>query len=244
MATVHSQTLTRLPEGHPCGTCGVRDLGLCAALDEPSLVSFRGMGGALALRDGQPLFHEGDRACEVYTVTRGGLKLYRLMPDGRRQVMGFAFPGDHVGGAIGEKQPFTAEAMHETSTCRFARSRFEEFVDEHPAMERELHRVTARQLAEAREQMLLLGRKSARERLATFLLGLLERRERPTGQIQSHVDLAMSRSDIADYLGMTKETVSRVLALLKNRRLVRLAALDRVEVLDRPALARMAEGLD
>lgn len=242
MATLAARTLSPLPEGHPCGGCRVRDIALCGVLDEDDLATYRNSGGTQKLSAGQPLFHEGDRAAQVYTVTEGGLKLYKLLPDGRRQIMGFVFPGDYLGVTINDEHPFTAEALEGTKACRFNRNRFEDFVDEHPEMERGLYRLAAHELAAAQSQMVLLGRKSAAERVATFLLNLLERKERVSGETHAEVTLAMSRSDIADYLGMTKETVSRVLALLKSKRLIRLAALDRIQILDRPALAEMAEG--
>jgi CRP-like cAMP-binding protein len=90
----------------------------------------------------------------------------------------------------------------------------------------------------------LRGRTPAPARLSTFLLDLGKRREQAGGAGGNAVELPMSRSDIADYLGLTKETVSRVLALLKRRRLIRLAALDRVEILDRAGLADLAEGVE
>ena len=97
-------------------------------------------------------------------------------------------------------------------------------------------------LAEAQRQMVLLGRKAAAERLASFFLSLLERAERASGVPERIFDLPMSRIDIADYLGLTKETVSRMLAHLRSRGLIRLQAQDRVEVLDRDALRSMAQG--
>lgn len=101
-------------------------------------------------------------------------------------------------------------------------------------MERELYIAAARELAMAKQQMVLLGRKTAVERLASFLLALMER----TGS--NVIGLQMSRSDIADYLGLTKETVSRVFAELKSGRLVRLQAIDRIEILDRRRLIQIA----
>jgi len=90
--------------------------------------------------------------------------------------------------------------------------------------------------------MILLGRKTAAERLASFFLNLIQRAERVTGRSESRFDLPMSRLDIADYLGLTKETVSRMLAELRDRRLIRLETQTRVEVLDREGLAEVAEG--
>lgn len=242
MATLAPRTISSLPAEHPCAGCQVRDIAVCGVLDEDELAAFRCTGGSQRLTSGQPLFHEGDRASQVFTVTEGGLKLYKLLPDGRRQIMGFVFPGDYLGVTLDDEYAFTAEALEETEACRFSRARFDEFVEEHPALEHELYRLAAHELAAAQAQMLLLGRKSAAERVATFLLSLVERKEKVSGQVQTEAFLPMSRSDIADYLGMTKETVSRVLALLKRKRLIRLAALDRIQILDRRALSEMAEG--
>jgi CRP/FNR family transcriptional regulator len=202
----------------------------------------RRLGWNLRLKPGQPLFHQGDPASRVFTVTQGVLKLYKLLPDGRRQVMGFVFPGDFLGISVEDEHGFAAEALGVAELCAFPRSRFEEFLSGHPAMERKLFRLAAHALAAAQAQILLLGRKTAEERVATFFLMLLERAEGTGGTARSIVDLPMRRCDIADYLGLTKETVSRVLALLKRRRLVRLEALQRIEVLGRAGLARIAEG--
>jgi CRP/FNR family transcriptional regulator, anaerobic regulatory protein len=242
MATLAARTLSPLPADHPCADCKVRNIAICGVLGDEDLATYRNGGGVQKLNAGQPLFHEGDRASQVFTVTEGGLKLYKLLPDGRRQVMGFVFPGDYLGMTLNDEHAFTAEALQGTRTCRFNRTRFDDFVEEHPELEHELYRFAAHELAAAQSQMVLLGRKSAAERVATFLLDLLDRKERVSGQAHAEVTLAMSRSDIADYLGMTKETVSRVLAVLKSKRLIRLAALDRIQILDRAALSEMAEG--
>jgi CRP/FNR family transcriptional regulator len=170
------------------------------------------------------------------------VKLYKLLPDGRRQVTGFMFPGDFLGISLDEEHAVSAEALEDVQLCGFPRSRFGEFVDGHPQMERRLYCVAAHELGAAREQMVLLGRKTALERLATFFLQLLERAERGGGGEASSFDLPMSRSDIADYLGLTKETVSRVLGQLRELRMTRLIALDRIKVLDRQGLALLAEG--
>lgn len=244
MATLQARPVSPLPGDHPCADCTVREIAICGVLGESDLESFRSLGGTQRLVAGEPLFHEGDEAGQVYTVTEGGLKLYKLMPDGRRQIMGFAFPGDHVGATLDSAHDCTVEALEGTTACRFARVRFEAFAAEHPAMQSALYRSTARDLAAARAQMLLLGRKTAVERLATFILDLVERREQVSGAKPPQAVLTMSRSDIADHLGMTKETVSRALATLKQQRLVRLAALDRVEILDREGLSRLSEGAD
>jgi CRP/FNR family transcriptional regulator len=226
---------------HPCFGCAVRERAVCGVLACDTLGTFKRMGRTLRLKPGQALFHEGDPANRVFTVTRGSVKLYRLLSDGRRQVTGFLFPGDFLGISLGEEHEVSAQAMEDVQLCAFPRSRFGDFVDTHPQMERQLYCLAARQLGAATEQMVLLGRKTALERLATFFIQLRERAARTGQDDGSKVDLPMSRSDIADYLGLTKETVSRLLGQLRRRRLIRLIAIDRIEILDPAGLERLAE---
>jgi CRP/FNR family transcriptional regulator len=233
--------LEPLPAGHPCQGCEVRDKAVCGVLDCARLEQFRNLGWTLKLAAGQALFHEGDPATRVFTLTRGTLKLYKLLADGRRQVTGFLHPGDFLGISIDDEHAFSAEALEESQLCWFPRARFDDFVEEQPAMERELYRMAAHELAAAQQQFVLLGRKTASERLASFLLLLAERSELSNGAGGGMVRLPMSRSDIADYLGLTKETVSRVISALKRDRVIRLETLDVIQVLDRDRLEQFAE---
>ena len=233
--------LEPLPAGHPCQGCEVRDKAVCGVLDCSSLEEFRNLGWTLKLSPGQALFHEGDPVTRVFTLTRGVLKLYKLLADGRRQITGFLFPGDFLGISVDDEHAFSAEALEDSRLCWFPRSRFDDFVAEQPAMERELYRMAAHELAAAQQQFVLLGRKMASERLASFLVMLEERSEGPGGPGLGIVRLPMSRSDIADYLGLTKETVSRVISALKRARVIRLQALDAIQILDRDALRQFAE---
>jgi CRP/FNR family transcriptional regulator, anaerobic regulatory protein len=231
-----------LAADHPCAGCEVRQEAVCGVLDCDRLSRLRHLGAHVRVAAGQPLFHEGDPASRVFTLTKGSLKLYKLLPDGRRQVTGFMHPGDFLGISVDDEHAFTAEALENSQLCGFPRTRFDDFTEENAAMERELYRLAAHELAAAQQQMVLLGRKTAAERVSSFFLMLAERAERHEGSERRFVDLPMSRSDIADYLGLTKETVSRVIATLKARRLIRLAALDRIEILDREGLETVASG--
>jgi CRP/FNR family transcriptional regulator len=229
-----------LPTGHPCHGCEVRSAAVCGVLDRDSLADLKGLGWEVQLAPGQPLFHEGDPATRVFTLTNGTLKLYTLLPDGRRQVTGFMHPGDFLGITVADEHAFSAEALEPSRLCWFPRTRFDDFTEEHGEMERELYRLAAHELAAAQQQMVLLGRKSAAERVASFLLLLAQKAERRLGAKARFVDLPMSRTDIADYLGLTKETVSRVLSALRRDRRIRLEALDRIEILDRAGLEQVA----
>lgn len=194
------------------------------------------------LAPGQPVFHEGDPVRRVFMLANGSLKVYTLLADGRRQITGFMFPGDFLGVSIDDEYAFTAEALVPSELWWFTRAAFDRFVEENPKVERELYRLAAHELAAAQSQMVLLGRKTAAERLASFIMSLLERQELVAGESRTALDLPMSRLDIADYLGLTKETVSRMLAHLRGRRLIRLASQDCIEILDREGLMEMAEG--
>lgn len=242
MPYVPTGKLTYLPEGHPCENCPVRPITICRGLDAPTLAGMRSLGTMQRLQPEQSVFHEGDPAKRVFMVTRGALKLYTLLADGRRQITGFMFPGDFLGVSVDEEYAFTVEALEDSELWWFSRDAFDRFIGEHPQVERELYRLAAHELAEAQRQMVLLGRKAAAERLASFFLSLLERAERASGEVETSFDLPMTRIDIADYLGLTKETVSRMLAHLRSRGLIRLQTQNRVEVLDRDGIRAMAEG--
>jgi CRP/FNR family transcriptional regulator, anaerobic regulatory protein len=220
----------------------VRPITICRSLEPKTLADLRALGTLQRLRPEQPVFHEGDPARRVFMVTVGALKIYSLLADGRRQVTGFMFPGDFLGITVDDEYAFTVEALRDSELFWFSREAFDQFVESNPSVEHELYRLAAHELAAAQRQMVLLGRKSAAERLASFFLALLERRERVSGRTMSRFDLPMSRLDIADYLGLTKETISRMLSQLRAERLIRLVRQDEVEVLDRARLALVAAG--
>ena len=237
---MYAQTLLEeLPPEHPCASCTARLRTFCAALDARELEKFKCMGSTIRLEAHEPLFHEGDAADTVFNLTSGTLKLHKLLPDGRRQVMGFLQPGDFLGITMDEEHAFSAEALEPVEACRFSRARFDAFIEEHPRMERELYRLAAHELSMAQAQMVLLGRKTALERVATFLLGLLRRQEERHGAADT-VELQMNRLDIADYLGLTKETVSRLFTSLKTTGVIRLLSDDRVSITNPAQLKYLA----
>jgi CRP/FNR family transcriptional regulator len=203
---------------HPhCMGCEARRIGICAAVGPGFLPRLSALASEQQLATGATLFEEGDAAESVYVVTHGMLKLYKGMVDGRRQVIGFMVVGDFLGLAFGRLHLCTAEAVTPASVCRFRRQRFLELLDECPSLEREILHRTSTELAVAQEQMLLLGRKTASERLASFVLCLSRRLRLPDDQ---PFELPMSRGDIADYLGLTVETVSRTLSGFRRSALI------------------------
>jgi CRP/FNR family transcriptional regulator len=189
---------------------------------------------------GETLFTEGDEADCVYEVVRGMLRLYKLLPDGRRQITGFVSAGHLLGLAPEGVCVYTAEAITDVTLCRYKRTVFERLIDEVPGFAKRLLAVASHELCMAQNQMLLLGRKAATEKVASFLLLMVD--EQGSDDDAEAVGFPMTRSDIADYLGLTIETVSRTLTKLKQSRLIALPTPARVEIRDRDRLEELAAG--
>ena len=225
----------------PCKACAVRHLSVCGALSGDEHFQLARILSTVVLKPGEQLLFEGDPALHAFNVTAGALKLYKLLADGRCQVTGFLFPGDFLAIANRDLYASSAEAMVATSLCRFRRSQLDEMLVRFPHMARRLMAIAADEAAAAQDQMLLLGRKTARERLASFLL-ILARKAAQRGESAGPVHLPMSRADMGDYLGLTTETVSRSMSQFKASRLIALQPGGYVELLDRNALETLAEG--
>lgn len=236
-----AQSIPRRKGESPCATCGIREMSVCAVLSDEELDRLAEIISATRFAPRQLIFQEGDPAAYLFNVTGGTVKLYKLLADGRRQITGFLFPGDFLGLALNESYAYGAEAVTEVSLCRFPRRKLEALLEEFPKMEKRLLGIASNELAAAQDQMLLLGRKSAQEKIASFLL-ILAHRAVERGGPPSPIDLPMSRADIADYLGLTIETVSRTLTTLKKNELISLAQAGQVEVLQRRKLEAIAQG--
>ncbi len=226
---------------NPCAACGIRDLSICSVLDADELARLAAIATNVSLVHNQTIVEEGEPADYLFNLTKGAVKLYKLLPDGRRQITGFLFEGDFLGIALNEKYAYSAEAVNDVTLCRFPRRKLEALLDEFPKLEKRLLGVASNELVQAQDQMLLLGRKTAREKVVSFLL-LLSRRAADRGLDSRTVYVPMSRSDIADYLGLTTETVSRTFTNLKRDGHIGLKAGGHVELLDMDALEELADG--
>lgn len=224
-----------------CGYCRTRHLAFCAALEPHELSEIEAIVGQVHAPAGTEIFMEGDPADHVFNVTSGAVRLYKLLADGRRQIVGFLLPGDFMGLAVRRTYAYGAETLIPTDLCRFRASDLRALFRAHPKVERRLLEMTGDELAAAQEQMMLLGRKTPVERLSTFLLDL-GRRSRRWGGSDNPLHLPMSRTDIADYLGLTIETVSRTFTRLRRDGIVDLPETQIVQVRDRTALERLAAG--
>jgi CRP/FNR family transcriptional regulator len=197
--------------------------------------------GCIRAAPQETLFNEGDPANHLYSPLSGAVKIYKLMADGRRQITGFFFRGDLFGFSPNGLHGYTAEAITAASLCRFPAAKMELLYPNAPVLAREVLRRSMIKLAHFHEHTLLLGRKSAPEKLASFLLSLSQRAvER--GDSASPVMIPMGRSDVADYLGLTIETVSRTLTKFKISGLLELPNPSTVALRDPAALRQIADG--
>ena len=210
---------------------------------EDGIASLDGIGFSRRLRRGQELFAEGDPAGSYYRVVSGAVRLLRLLPDGRRYVVDFSVAGDYFGVAAVHGYPYSAEAVIDTVVLAYSRRGVDDLIRHQPAVGSRFLELMSRELTAACDQQLLLGRKTAPERLASFLMHLVQR----SGQAAAprpELDLYMARIDIADHLGLTMETVSRGLNQLKRAGIIALPSPSRVLVLRLAALRRLHEGAD
>jgi len=212
---VGNEAMTAAAPDFPCRTCEVRDKAVCRALDDSELRQLNKISSAVKLDAGGTVFYEGDDSTYLFNVVRGALRLSKLLPDGRRQVTGFLFPGDFLGLSVGGIYPYTAEALAPSELCRFDRTKFTRILDRYPKLEHQLLSLASNELVQAQEHIMVLGRKTASERIATVLLKLVGRIGKK-GNGGCALDLPMTRMDLADYTGLTTETVSRTLSQMKK----------------------------
>jgi CRP/FNR family transcriptional regulator, anaerobic regulatory protein len=170
---------------------------------------------------GKTIFSEGEPADSVFGLSQGVVRLYKLLPDGRRQVLAFALPGDFLGMPLADRHNFSADAIGEVSLCRFSPDDLTEFIQSSPNIMRLMIEFATRELDMAQDQLQLLGNGSADERVAIFLVSWRNRLAR-LSEFSETVPLPMRRQDIADFLGLKLETVSRTLAKLEQKNVIRI----------------------
>jgi CRP/FNR family transcriptional regulator len=193
------------------------------------------------LERGQMLVSEGDTPKYAYGILSGGLKLFKCLRDGRTQMTGYLIPGDFLGLPLRGAYPYSVEAYAETILCQFPVACLQKVFERHPRLRTWLHEITYDDLAAAQEHMLLLGRKTMMERVCTFLVGLLKRVEEMKGPVD-RLTIPMLRSEIAEYLGVTMETVSRSFSRLQRDGLIAIEHTNEFRILDRSELRAIANG--
>ncbi|GGF79616.1 transcriptional regulator [Azorhizobium oxalatiphilum] len=197
------------------------------------------LGTPVSFSRNSEIFGDDQLAEHVYVVTTGVVRICKLMGDGRRQIETFCLPGDAFGWETGDRYRFSAEAVSECRLVRVKRSVLFSRAGAEPELACALWALSFAELQRAQEHLLLLGRKTAQERVGSFLLDLARRAGTTTASNVTELQLAMSRQDMADFLGLTIETVSRTLTCLEEQGTISLPSSRRVQLRDRSALRRL-----
>ncbi|NVP57120.1 Crp/Fnr family transcriptional regulator [Mycoplana rhizolycopersici] len=198
-----------------CRACEARHGGVCGALSPEQLVDLSKHSTRKRLEAGTEVVGQGEDMGAFANIMRGVVKLTRMMPDGRQQIVGLQFAPDFLGRPFVEESPHSAETATDTEICTFPRQMLERLVSRTPDLEHKLYQQSLKELDEARDWMLTLGRKNAQEKVASFLF-LIATHYDPETVEGSVFDLPLSRADIADFLGLTIETVSRQFTRLRK----------------------------
>ena len=221
-----------------CIRCNVRLIAFCGILDDSDIHQLERISKDRIISRNKTVFMQGEQTSNFYNIKRGSLKIYKLSSDGRKQIVGFLFPGDFVGMSPEENYSYNAETLEETTLCTFSRIVLENFFVQHPHVERKILNIVNHELSVAQDQIFLLGKYTAKERLLQFFLNLSKQRNK-LGWVDNPLRLSMSRSDIANYLGLTIETISRTISELKTERLIRMIGTQNIFLQDKDAIHKL-----
>ena len=221
--------------GPNCGSCPIRHRAVCARCESDELAALEEIKFYRSFQAGQTLIWSGDRMDFVASVVTGVATLTQVMEDGRTQTVGLLFPSDFVGRPGRDAAPYNVIATTDVMMCCFRKKPFEELMARTPHIGQRLLEMTLDELDAAREWMLLLGRKTAREKIASLLAIIARRDASLQGQVRQRqvtFELPLTREAMADYLGLTLETVSRQISALKREGIIELTGKRTVHVPD------------
>lgn len=207
-----------------CASCEARHRGLCGALDADQLIALAKVSHKHKAREGEELIGDAEKIESYSNVLSGVVKLTKMLPDGRQQIVGLQFAPDFLGRPFKTESALNAEAATNVSLCSFPKAVMDRMIKEYPELGQKLLQQTLKELDEARDWMVTLGRKTASEKVASFLL-LIARNIDPLSDDENETatfDLPLTRADIADFLGLTIETVSRQLTKLRADGVIRI----------------------
>lgn len=226
-----------------CSDCQIRRRAVCSYCGPRELEFLDAIKSYRTFRPGEEIVAMGESTDFLGSVVEGCVGLSRIMADGRRQMVGLLFPSDFLGRPMRPEAPFDAVAVTDVRLCIFSRPRFETMLKETPALEQRLLEMTLDELDSAREWMVLLGRKTAREKIASFF-AIAARRMAAVQALslddEIKVELPLTREDMADYLGLTIETVSRQIGALKKAGLIEMTDARHISIPDYDLLLEAA----
>ncbi len=235
--------LSQIRATNPCAACPVRELAICKALPDQDLDIIQNFRTSVrAIPAGADLYIEGEPWRELYTVLEGWLFMYKLLEDGRRQITKILLPGDFVGFEADLEAPMdhSVQTLTEARVCVFPRANVMNLFKEHPELAIRLTQMISRDVAMAHERLTSVGRRSALERVAHFLLELFYRvRLQHPEPVGSTISMPLTQEHIGDALGLTSVHVNRTLRKLQKRGLINIAKRT-LHVLDPDRLADVA----
>eukprot|EP01037_Dinobryon_pediforme_P017320 gene17320-17511_t len=224
-----------------CRSCPARTLGICGAQETEALAALHAIATTTHFAPHSSIFNQGDEANRVFIISKGIVRVSKSLSNGRRQVNSFAFPGDFIGLAPNNIHAVNADSIGEVVACQISRRQFSQMLDSNPALLKVLHSASLNELTTAQEQLASVGRHSAHERVATLLVNL-RNRWRHIDNSSHYVALPMTRADIADYCGLSVESVSRTLAELARQKIIVIVP-NGIRILNMPGIARLTQGV-
>ena len=204
-----------------CSLCKIRSYSFCRCLNDENLEIFSKVSFEKKFTDKENIFLQNDPSTHLYNITEGNVKIYQLLDDGRIQIIGFLYPGDFFGTYKNNKYNYSAEAIGNLRVCVFDQRVLDKYMDQNPILAKELLNETSYELTLAQDRMTVMGRLNAIEKIAIFLINISNQRKR-IGWQSNPISLSMARQDIADYLGLTIETVSREISKLKTSNIIKI----------------------
>jgi CRP/FNR family transcriptional regulator len=204
-----------------CRSCEARHGGVCSALTAAQLIELSKHSSRRKIDAGTEFIGQGESISSYSNILKGVVKLSKVMADGRQQIVGLQFAPDFMGRPFLGESRMAAEAAIDTEICVFPRRALERLISQTPRLEHQLHSQALKELDEARDWMLTLGRKTAQEKVASFL-ALIASHSDPEAEDKSIFELPLSRADIADFLGLTIETVSRQMTKLRKEGIIQI----------------------
>ena len=218
-----------------CTECKIRPYSFCRCLREEELGAFVGISSEKNYTDKQNIFLQQELSLNLFNITEGNVKIYQLLSDGRIQIIGFLYPGDFFGSYSKGKYNYSAEAIGDVKVCVFKQDTLNAYLEQNVTLAKELLHLTSHELTLAQDRIRVLGKFTATERMANFILNISNQRAR-IGWQNNPVSLPMSRQDIADYLGLTLETISREISKLKITNLIKVLSAKQIYINDRAKL--------
>ena len=231
-----SAQIVREEQHNRCSICKIRSYSFCRCLEEDELEDFENISIERNFTNKETIFLQEEKSNNIYNITEGNVKIYQMLSDGRIQIIGFLYPGDFFGSYKTGKYNYSAEAIGDVRLCVFKQEVLDAYLEKNMNLAKELLHMTSHELTLAQDRIGVLGKMNANERVAKFIINISEQRAR-IGWQDNPVSLPMIRQDIADYLGLTLETVSREISRFKASNLIKIMSTKQIFIVDKEKLA-------